>query len=307
MSRILSITLVAALAAVLLTLGAATARAVPFEVFVPADPGESATALRARTLQEGFATAVTGAAQESLPGTLSPARQDLLHEYMMGRAGEYVLGYKELSVQREEEGLRMTLDVDINRPALRDALRSMGVYYTSMSPLPAEVELTGIEPDLEQTLELQKLMTLTGIEETEGALPLLTLRLAPDVGWTGSLDDGTGNPRVLSDKSLTKLWTVLWSDYFHQDSFQVQGTASATLHVSGWFTPEGVYAFDEQLQRWESAVQDARLGGVDVQVSRISAQWKLTVLNRALLERKLREYLTPRGLSHRLGEPPAKE
>lgn len=291
----------------LMVLGAGVARAVPFEVFVPAEANESATALRARALQEGFAVAITGAAQESLPGTLSMARQDLLQEYMLDKAGGYVLGYKELSVRREEDGLRMTLDVEVNKPALRQELKSLGVYFTSVQTLPADVEVVGLEPDLDQTLELQKLITLTGIDEVAGATPHLRLTLNGSEGWTGSFDDGTGAPRVLSHKDLTKLWTVLWAGYFQQESFQAQGTAMAELTVSGWFTPEGVYAFDEQLADWQDAVQDARLGAVDVQVSRIAANWKLVVLDRALLEERLREYLTPRGLTHRLGEPPARQ
>jgi hypothetical protein len=98
---------------------------------------------------------------------------------------------------------------------------------------------------------------------------------------------------------------TLWSVY-HLEQHAAQPTAQhqlpaegayTLLVVEGWRTAAAVQSFDAALRSWETALDDADLVEMIVKPDSLRVYWQLRISSRSELERSLRNYLEPRGLS----------
>ncbi|WP_147821589.1 hypothetical protein [Salidesulfovibrio onnuriiensis] len=276
-------------------LGAGLAQAQPVEVFVPFEEGMTSMQLRQKATDAAFAQSVTDTALSLLPAPLSEDRQVLLKQYFLEKAGGYVLGYKEVSSFRAEDGLNLTMDVNVNRQALRTALQSMGIYYTVSEPLPVTFRHQG-ELDEESLQQVRDLILLTGLKRDLDVQPEFLLQREGEKLWKGRLIF-EGRDWVAVKKDIPELWFELWKRYFGRKEMRESASSSTRLRVSGWFTPDGVQDFDRVLQGWVSAVQEVKLAEMEMLPSGVAAIWDVRVVNRQLLKSRLEAFLPGRGLS----------
>lgn len=258
--------------------------------------GISAMALRQKATDLAFAQAVTDAAIKMLPTELSVERAALLHEFYLGRAGNFVQGYRTIRSEVTEHGLSLTMDVTINRQAVRESLQKIGLYYTLEKPIPATFRQQGALDEV-SLAELQSLMHLTGIVRGLDVLPEFILQRENKKLWRGTLIV-SGRQWVAVKKEIADVWYELWASYFTSHGQQNSATAATCLRINGWFTPDGVYDFDQILQGWDSAVQDVHLVEMEMLDSGVTAAWRMRVLNQPMLQSKLDNFLLDRGLSY---------
>lgn len=254
--------------------------------------------LRQKAQDEAFARAVQQEALKLLPAPLAVERQELLYEYFLKKAASFVQGYRDLGSQDTEDGLSLTLDVNVNRKNLREYLQKMGIYYTVTEPLPVTFRHKG-ELDEETKETLDNLITLTGLKRDLDVLPEFLLEREGEKLWRGRL--------VLADtqwiavkKDIPEVWDDLWQRYFSRREMQEKSGSATFLRVSGWFTPDGVDDFDRVLQGWVSAVEDVKLVELEMLPSGVSATWEVDVVNEGVLESRLQAFLPGRGLSYGL-------
>lgn len=269
-------------------------------VFKPKEEELSQMELRKQAMAEGFAQAVLEDALVMLPGLLDEVRSELLKQYLVDNAKPYVLGYNILSSQDMEAGLIIRMNVKVNKRALRDGLKKMGLFNTVVTPQVASV----VWPDTldEEALgQLQGLVTLTGIQIEENVAPSFALEAGPESTYKARLvvDD---RDWVSMNKDMTKVWFELWAKYFMRSEMTVSTTSTQQLAITGWFSPDGVLEFDRVLRSWDSAVQDVQLVEMDMQPAGVGASWDVRILDASRLNVMLQSYLPQRGLSYQVSE-----
>lgn len=286
---------------------------------------------RAGALQSAFRTAVFREAMDILPGPIDEERQSLLWDFLADRSGDWVQSYSETgrSEQPAPEPSRdteaapqagpvrtVTLDVQVNRAAVKQALRRIGVYYTTAAPWPFELRLSGDAG--EAWVQLGDLQRLTGLVAGEGVEPVLSLsrqaasapqgqeaakdgeEAAPSTVWSGSLLVD-GNEWTAWGPDLATVWFDLWGRFFSRPEVEAGLVRTTVLVMDGWFTPDGVRAFDAVLRGWESEVEEATLVGLTATAGGMEARWLVKTLDAQTLERRLAAYAPDRGLTWRLG------
>lgn len=271
------------------------------EVTVTWRPDDAETVIhnRADALKAGFAKAVFVDALHLLPGELPEVRANLLRQRLAVDAGDYVLSYSELgSDSREDEaGVIKTLDlnVSVNRTALKEKLKSLGVFYTMQDTQPFELQIVG---DVYEAWDaLGRLQQFTGVRARTGASPLLQLEKAEDGVWTGRLSI-PGDFWVEADKDLEEMWVRLWAHYFSRPGADAGMVSVYMLTVRGWYAPDGAKAFSAVLSGWDKAKETAALRSVDLMPDGIAATWRVTTMDPAAMTVRLDEYLPSRGLSY---------
>ncbi|MCM0755851.1 hypothetical protein M7784_11415 [Desulfovibrio aminophilus] len=269
------------------------AHAGPVEVFQPLEQNLSPMQLRAKARQGAFVQAVNQAVLALLPAAPGEAQQAKLREYFQDRAQQYVTGYQDVSAVQEPEGLRLTLNVEVNQSALRSMLRRCGAYYTAGHPLAYDLRL--LSPlTAEESRRLDDLAVMGGLERHAGALPEFTLERGVGTLWKGTLR----TPETqLSDTQPDPvgLWEKLWNRYFAGQTTAAAGNFTV-LRVSGWFSPDGAAEFDRMLRAF-GAVQDVQMLGMELATSGVAASWRFKVVDAEALEARLKEYLPSRGLT----------
>ncbi len=283
--------------AVLLTLCSFVSVAVADEVqvFLPVENGLSPMALQKKAMAEGFAQAVHSDAKAILPEDLDEARVVALKQYLLDHSKPFVQGYKVLSSQNTQEGIHLALDVVVNRESLRNALKSMGLFETALQLLDASV----IGPmDLNETerLQLQGLMTLTGIQNGPDLQPSFTLERASKSSFRGRLD-WEGQQWTYTHEDMAVVWCTLWSHYFNRDEAVQVHSGVYTLTVNGWFSPDAVLEFDRVLKGWDFAVSDVHLLEIGMQPSSVGGTWEAKLIDGERFDSLLRSYLPQRGLT----------
>jgi len=272
------------------------ARAENVTIFQEKEENVSTMEQRQKAMNLAFAQAVVNESLKMLPGSLAEERQALLKLYYLDRAGNYVQGYRQISATPRDGGLSLTMDVTVNRRALRDSLKKLGVYYTVSQPVSASFHTQG-NLDQQGIDELKSLMELSGIERGLDVLPEFHLQREGEKLWRGTLVmDGLQWTAVKKD--VPEVWFDLWGRYFETRAKQDDSSSFTQLRVNGWFTPDGVHDFDRVLQSWDSAVQEVRLVEMEMLPSGVAAVWKLRVVNLALLRSRLDAFLPDRGLSY---------
>lgn len=288
------------LAVTLVCLLATVSIAGEVRVFMAADEKLSTQQLRNKALAEGFAQAVIEEVQNMLPAPLDEVRAELLKEHLLSNVKPYIQGYKINSVQTLQEGVILDLTVKVNKRSLRPALKSMGLFETTLEP---QVATIAWPEDLEEDLlaKLQGLMNLTGIQQGADILPSFTLERGPEATFKGrfNMDD---QEFVSINKDMSKVWFTLWAHYFNRTESQQVEQETQTLTVGGWFSPDAVLEFDRVLQGWESAVQNVGLVEMDMQTTGVGGVWQLRLISRERLEMMLMSYLPQRGLTYHLSE-----
>ncbi|XPV74856.1 MAG: hypothetical protein ACNI27_09410 [Desulfovibrio sp.] len=260
----------------------------------------SEQALRKQAMELGFARAVVAEMQGFAAAPMTPERTEALEQFFLDKAPRYVLGYKIESAVLTEEGLTVQLTVRVNRPVLREKAIGLGIPMTAGTPLPFALHFLGGELAQDDLDTLNNLLILSGVEQQSGAKPELTLERTESGIWKGTLDAGI---RVWNTQypNLEGLWFPLWEKFFKQEKISASDNNQLTLRVAGWFTPDGVYDFDQQIRQWTDAAGDIALEKVDLTPARISAHWVLSPVDEAYLRRLLDEYAPDRGLDYVLG------
>lgn len=253
-----------------------------------------ASKTRAQAQGEAFTAAVTDEAMDILRVPLPEARRAALREYLATVSGEVVRGYTEQGMTAVQGGTRLVVDVDVNRDMLKDRLRQVGVYYTAEEQVPADVQVAGATSEV--TERLGKLQLLYGVEQRAGAPVRVAVRVQ-NKAWYATLDAPEGSTSA-SGAAVDDAWRTVWAWYFTHR--QVAGAAvgqQAVLRVSGWLTADSVETFDRALHDWDRALQGVSLQEVVMRPGGIVATWKLVLVNRVELDRRLDEYLAPRKLT----------
>ena len=271
------------------------------QVFKALEEGVSPMQLRSQAMDEGFAQAVLEEAQIMLSNGLREERAALLKEYFVGHAKPYIQGYKIISSQIFDSGLSLVLDVRVDRKTLRDDLKGMGLFATAQAVQTASV----IWPEglsEEEILALQKLVSLTGLENVKGASPSFALEYGAEKGTYKGRLAYDGQEWISINADMAAAWFTLWPRFFNRPQSAVAKNAGQSLVVSGWFSPDGVMEFDRVLKKWDAAVQNAELVDLDMQSTGVGATWSLVILNQDRLNTLLNSFLPQRGLSFHLTE-----
>lgn len=286
-----------ALCLALLLCCAAPLKAEPVDVFQPAEPDLGVMQLRAKARESAFAQAVFREALKLLPAEPGPDQQAKLQEYLTGRALQYVTGYQELGSAQDTDGLRLSMNVEVNRTALRDFLRRCGAYYTVGHPQPYDL-VSAVPLTAEQETQLNDLALLGGLSRQPGAQPEFVLERGVGSLWKGTLRSAATQVSDMG-ADLPTLWLKLWGRWFATQSAPAAG-GGMILTVSGWFSPDGAAEFHRVLRSWDNAVQDAQLLELDLQTSGVTGIWRVRVLDAAALDGLLKGYLPSRGLTQTL-------
>lgn len=281
---------------VLVLLFSAWSWAAPVEVVQPLEQGLSPMQLRAKARETAFAQAVFQEALGLLPANPGEAQQVKLHEYLQAHTLQYVTGYQEVAANQEPEALRLTLNVEVNQRALRELLRSCGAAFTAGRALAFDLRLLSPLTAVESA-RLEDLAVMGGLVRTSGVLPEFTLERGAGNLWKGTIRSVSAQ---ISDQAAdpAALWLTLWGRYFAGHS-PAASAAGKVLRVSGWFSPDGVAEFDRVL-RGIGGVQDVQMLDMELLSSGVAATWRLTVLDSAALDARLKEYLPSRGLTQTL-------
>lgn len=269
------------------------------QLFKPLEENMTAMQLRSQAQAEGFAQAVVEEAQILLAGGLSEERAALLKDYFVDHAKPYIQGYKIQSSQAFEDGLSLTLDVLVDRKALRDGLTAMGLFGTVKALQPASLawpeEIT--EEDL---LALRKLVVLTGLDLVEGASPSIAMEYGEEKGTYKARLTADEQEYISINADMATAWFAVWKRYFSRTGSTASVVGGQYLVVSGWFSPDGALEFGRVLRGWDAAVQDSELVEMDMQSTGVGATWKVNVLNRERLNILLNAFLPQRGLTFHL-------
>lgn len=270
------------------------------EVRVDWPDAENATEVvsRSEALDIGFNKAVYGAALELLPGSLNENRSQYLYSYLAPRAGEYVLSYSEVGVVRDPSRT-LVLDVSVNRQALKETLKRLGVYYTINAFQPFDLRLSGGAQAYWE--DIGRMTTLSGLTIEDGSEPRLHLELGEDGLLIGTLTAGD-KEWMASSKDVEKLWIELWGSWFTRPEVDAGVFQESILVVSGWYSPEGVRAFNKLLGSWEQELESAVLTEAEMLPDGIKARWRVRYMDRRGLEERLSAYLADRGLAFEFQE-----
>jgi hypothetical protein len=266
-------------------------------IFKPMEDDLSRMELQNQAMAEGFAQAVLEEAKVMLPGNLDAVRTELFKQYLLEHAKPYIRGYKILSSQDMDAGLILRLDVKVNRKPLRDGLRRMGLFETIKSPQPATV-IWPENMDEDAMVELQGLVTLTGIQVGGAPFPSFTLEVGPKKTYKGHLVL-EGHEWTVVNKDMSVVWFELWGRFFTRSELTVFRSNKQILSVSGWFA---AIEFDRVLRGWDSAVQEVNMVEMDMQPTGVAASWKMRILNSDRLNMLLQGFLPQRGLGFQLSD-----
>lgn len=267
---------------------------------------------KALAIEKGKAKAVLETALALLPEPLDPARQTLLENELAEVTDRFVQTYAEVSLSQTPDGWLLFLDVAVNEQALSDWLRTMGLSQSAAAAVPYDLMVVGAGDEVWE--EIGRLQALTRVTPQAGATPRLTLELLGTI-WNGHMETGGG---MFSEQNedLATLWHTLWGRYFADnprgtlatgpEAAGMDGSAGAVsasgdiLQVTGWYSPDGVYAFDQELAQWTGEVAGAQLMDVTMRSTGLTARWRLGTVNRQALETRMQTYAAGHGLQFTL-------
>ncbi len=275
--------------------GASTAQARTITVPLAAGSGQKNLPT---TIDEARAVAFKRAVWEEtlaiVGNDLSGARKALLREHIASRTQLFVQGYSGLTREATDSGSQIRIDVEVNLQELKRALRSMGMTRSRQTPIGYSLTLSGPK---EAWQELGKLQILYNTR-VEQAAPVTLFLQRTGALWTGQMGVAGGRD-VASGSSLTEVWESLWEKYFLGTlggGVSTGGSGVLMLHVRGWSLPDGVIAFDKDLDAQSSGLGTIALVKVEMRPAGISAQWALHGINRAAFEARLKRMFSGKNL-----------
>ncbi len=246
-----------------------------------------------------FGEAVFDEAKDMLRDALSEERGVFLRAFLAPKASRFIVSYTEQGVENLGDGtMRLLVDAQVNRAALRTELRKLG-FFGETATVAYNPQYGSVQPGTWELLG--RLHVLYGLSPSSDAP--LTLRLSQEGKiWTVSLQDGTASlpsgmtPLFARSESLETAWYDVWGAYFDSRAAKMVQAGGAMLQVDGWYTPDGVEAFDTMLQGWTDLLDEVALEQVVFAPTSVSGQWRVTVLDVEALRARLAEYVGQRGL-----------
>lgn len=246
--------------------------AAEIELEVPRLQEESQQQMQGRALQAAFTRAVYDEALTILPGELQPLRRELLYDFLSKRSARYVQGYSDVAYEPTPNGARIYARVTVNRNDLRKILQNIGVFYTVDAFLPYTLSVgqgLGLVGE-----EITRLQFLSGMSSIYGAKPKLSLEHTAQGVWVGHLESDSGQWSSRS-KDLETVWLTLWGNHFSRSGLAARGSKALSVQISGWKTPEGIQAFDEEIKKWDRLVSATELVDVALEPGGLTARWQI--------------------------------
>ena len=246
---------------------------------------DSSTAAKERALL----LAVVREAETLLPQPLSPARKKLLSQFLKSRHSKYVLTYSRL----EAGNAQLAWQVHVNSQALTDLLQGLGAYYTPDQTLTYILHLTTQNKRGQE--RIAQLERLSGCIQGDVQYPVLTVQIAADGGWKGTLRART-DTWTASAQDLDSVWLSLWSAYFNTPEGVQPFVHLLNVQISGWSTVSALSGFSHQLNNWPQLVVQGVLLQVIGNSEGLHGWWNIRTSRRQGLEQRLEEYVQARGL-----------
>ena len=240
--------------------------------------------------------AVHSEATGILPASLNEARSQALQETLKPRADKFVFSYSEQERRLDNEKVQLTMSVGVNTQALKDYLKSWGVYYTAQGLLPCSVSLQGASG--EDRHRVDRYMLVTGIKDSSQT-PDCSLQVRQASSEPKAWELRLSSPeKTLTRKGaeLESVWHGLWSEYFSQPSVQKRLGQTFLARVSGWATSSEVQNFHSGLVDWGREVATAELQRVDIQPEGLSGTWLIRSMDRKAFESRIRRETSHSGL-----------
>ncbi len=291
-------------AALCVTLATALlSQAAVVDVVQPSEAGVSSMQLRAKARDAAFVQAVSQEAAAMLPADMSEQRKGLLAAHLAPLAASFVTGYQENAARTDESGLSLTLSVDVNKKALRDHLRGLGLLRSGGGPLFVDLrQLSSMNAQESETLK--SLLALSDMTQSQGSMPELTLERV-DGRWKGTLRSGDAALAEMHP-DLSSMWFAIWGKYFHRQASPAATAGVSQLRMTGWFSADGALEFDQAMRAWEDVAQDVRLLELDVQTSGVSGLWSIGITDRAGFESRLKDAVKGRNLRYEFPGSPVR-
>lgn len=261
-------------------------------IFVEADEaGDSEP--RPSALLRALAQGVSQEADVLLQGSLDDERRAALQRILEPRAEEYVLGWEEIEYLPTDWGAVLHLNVRVNREALRNFLRSLGVTSTQGRQVDYQLDPQGLtSAQLEVVRSLER---LSGVLDDGSDTLILRLGVL-EGGWQGVLDY-EGMVWTAAERDLPGLWASLWEHYFRLDRARGGFEGAVTLVTQGWRSTGDIQAFDLHLRALDVSMDAIDLLGVSMQADRYQANWRVVTLDRDTLTNRVRHYLQERSVT----------
>lgn len=272
-------------------------------VFVEAD-AEGRITTRATALEQALQRGVVQEAEAVLRQRLEEPRLGVLRRVLEAKASEYVLGYSEVAYEPTEWGAVLHVDVRVNRPALREFLQSIGVYYTLDHGAVAYVlEMEASDAGaMALILDMETLAGLHRGDANDGQTPSLRVARASEGGWQGLLEY-EGMSWSAQSAELPRLWADLWSNYFALDHVKQGYVNQLLLATRGWGGAVDLYGFDQVLRSWDIEAGMVAIESMTLESGQIQARWKITTMDRSGLEQRLGRALRNRGVEYTIVSP----
>lgn len=168
---------------------------------------------REQAVEAAFANAVMQDALATLATKPNQTRQRALQKWLTENAMNFVQTYTE-QPQRPVEvdgkpGHRVSFDLQIDRPLLRNTLREMGFFATTVPGY--VISAQGLAPSM--MTRLAHLDQLYGLSRKNSGE--LGVQVTPGRGeWTVEMLWDSAPVRTATRKSLDEAWHVIWSEYY---------------------------------------------------------------------------------------------
>lgn len=285
------------LAAVLALPAVCQGLSIPVDATISRKEGETNAQLGARTRWALFSRAVTLAAPTLLPGTLSQTRRELLDDFLLSRADDYVLGYSEGGRAIIGDEMVATATVDVDEAGLERLLTHLGVACTIDAKQEYVLELGAGAANAGQ--DLNRLNLLSGLvpaspfsERTE---PLLRLDNDGE-RWTGELVY-KGRVRMAQAEKLDDAWLTLWSGFFEGCGANGDAFDHVEVVVAGFATPDQPLELHEQLPQILAGQAHPELVQISATGGELTAVWAVsTAMDSAAVKRTWEDALRYQGL-----------
>ena len=240
--------------------------------------------------EQAMLLALVRESETVLPGSLDPARKELLAKFMQTRHEKYILSYSQLA--RSDPGKRVW-QIQVNTQAQATLLKDLGIYYTLDTSLSYSLEL--VHQDDRGAKRIAELEVLSGLNRGNVQYPSLRVQATSDGGWNGRLQSAN-QAWTANAKDVDDLWLALWSNFFSYPESMQSLVQSLDIRINGWSTISAISGFCQQLQSWPQLVDRATLGQISGDSLGLHAHWQILTLQPEKLKERLDRYTRSRGL-----------
>ncbi|MDD2219562.1 MAG: hypothetical protein PHS63_05695, partial [Desulfoplanes sp.] len=189
------------------------------------------------------------------------------------------------------------LSVSVNTPVLKEMLKDMGIFYTSLHRVSCALTLTGFQSEDWQHLE--ELQTLSGVDVIYGGnqpdAVTMQLNKVGENRWQGKLT-AWDSDFTAQGRTLDVLWSELWKNYFSLPKVMSGIFSTVTFQVAGWYVTDGASYFEDILLSWDRLVEQATLLRLDMSDADFGGVWSVQTLDVQALRTRLEAFLKDRGL-----------